>query len=131
MEGVTQVVLDTNVLVAAAYNPNSASRRLVEACLRGDLTAVLSPALRNEYDFILGRAVRGQPYRERLQRLLETAAEVVPGATPRVVPDDPDDDKLVAVALAAEAVLVTNDAHLLAVDGHAGLRVVRPADILG
>jgi hypothetical protein len=41
MEGITQVVLDTNVLVAAAYNPGSASRRIVEACLTGELAAVL------------------------------------------------------------------------------------------
>jgi putative PIN family toxin of toxin-antitoxin system len=129
MGGVTQVVLDTNVLVAAAYNPNSASRRLVEACLKGELVAVLSPALRREYELILARAVRGQPYQERLQQLLEKAVVVEPEATPRVVADDPDDDKLVAVALAAGDVLVTNDAHLLAVDGHEGLKVVRPADL--
>src|SRR5262249_47542761 len=94
MEGVTRVVLDTNVLVAAASTPASASRRVVETCLAGERTAVLSPALRREYEFILGRAVRGQPYRERLQQLLNQADVVVPGATPRVVPEDPDDDKL-------------------------------------
>ena len=33
MASVTRVVLDTNVLVAAAYNPQSASRHVVEACL--------------------------------------------------------------------------------------------------
>src|SRR5262249_56633565 len=99
MGGVTRVVLDTNVLVAAAYNPHSASRRVVEACLRGELTAVLSPALRREYDFILGRAVRGQPFRDQLQRLLEAADGVEPGATPRVVADQPGDDKLVAARL--------------------------------
>ena len=57
-------------------------------------------------------------------------AEVVePTETPRVVADDPDDDKLVAAALAAGAILVTNDAHLLAIAGHEGLKVVRPADV--
>jgi putative PIN family toxin of toxin-antitoxin system len=129
MERVGRVVLDTNVLVAAAYDPGSASRRVVEACLKGELTAVLSPALRREYDLILARAVRGRPYRERLHRLLETAEVVVPAASPRAVPGDPDDDKLVAAALAAGAVLVSNDAHLLAVDGHAGLEVTRPAGL--
>jgi hypothetical protein len=48
--------------------------------------------------------------------------------TPRVVPDDPEDDKLVAAALVAGAALVTNDGHLLALAGHGGLEVVRPAD---
>jgi putative PIN family toxin of toxin-antitoxin system len=124
-----RVVLDTNVLVAAAYNPGSASRRVIEACLSGELTPVLSPALRREYDFILARAAPGRPYLERLQALLESAEVVVPDQEPRVVPDDPDDDKLVAAALAAGAALITNDAHLLAVAGHGGLRVLRPADL--
>jgi predicted nucleic acid-binding protein len=60
---------------------------------------------------------------------VETAAVVLPETTPRVVPDDPEDDKLVAVALAAGAVPVSNDAHLLAVAGHERLKVVRPADL--
>ena len=43
MAAVRRVVLDTNVLVAAAYNPRSASRHVVEACLGCRLMAVLSP----------------------------------------------------------------------------------------
>ena len=128
MAGVTRVVLDTNVLVAAAYNPRSASHRVVEACLGGGLTPVVSGALRREYEFILARAARGRPYLEQIHRLLDGAEVVEPARAPRVVPDDPEDDKLVAAALAAGAVLVTNDAHLLAVAGHEGLEVVRPAD---
>jgi putative PIN family toxin of toxin-antitoxin system len=126
----TRFVLDTNVLVAAAYNPASASRRVVEACLDGELAAVLSPALRREYEFILARAARGRPYLERIRRLVDGAEVVEPAQTPRVVADDPEDDKLVSAALAARAVLVTNDAHLLALAGHEGLDVVRPTEVL-
>ncbi len=125
-----RVVLDTNVLVAAAYNPSSASRRLVEACLLGEITIILSAAVRKEYEFILGRAVRGRRYAERLRLLVGRAEAVEPGEAPRVVPDDPEDDKLVAAALAGGAVLVSNDGHLLAVAGHRGLRVMRPADLV-
>jgi putative PIN family toxin of toxin-antitoxin system len=129
MVTVTRVVLDTNVLVAAAYNSASASRRVVEACLDGELAAVLSPALRREYEFILARAARGRPYLERVHRLVNGAQVVEPAQTPRVVAGDPEDDKLVSVALAAGAILVTNDAHLLAMAGHEGLKVVRPANV--
>src|SRR5215471_3271616 len=129
MAAVRRVVLDTNVLVAAAYNPRSASRRVVEACLGGGLTPVLSRALRREYEFILARAARGRPYLERIHQLLDGAEVVEPTQTPRVVPDDPEDDKLVAAALAAGAVLVPNDGHLLALAGHGGLEVVRPGDV--
>src|SRR5262249_19699335 len=109
---VDRVVLDTNLLVAAAYNSASASRCLVEAGLRGELTAVLSAAVRAEYERIIARAVRGHPYADRLRQLLGQAEVVEPAETPRVVPDDPEDDKLVAAALAADAVLVTSDGHL-------------------
>ena len=129
MVTLTRVVLDTNVLVAAVYNPASASRRIVEACLDGELTPVLSPALRRGYEFILARAARGRPYLERVRRLVAGAEVVEPAQTPRVVADDPDDDKLVSAALAAGATLVTNDAHLLGIAGHEGLEVVRPAEV--
>ena len=94
MAAVRRVVLDTNVLVSAAYNPRSASRQVVEACLGGELTPVVSRALRREYEFILGRAARGRPYLERIHQLLDGAEVVEPAQTPRVVPDDPGDDKL-------------------------------------
>jgi predicted nucleic acid-binding protein len=129
MAAATRVVLDTNVLVAAAYEPRSASRQVVEACLRGALRPVLSRALRREYEFILGRAARGRPYLERTHQLPGGAEVIEPARTPRAVPDDPGDDKLVAAALAAGAAQVTNDAHLLALAGHGGLEVVRPADV--
>jgi putative PIN family toxin of toxin-antitoxin system len=127
----TRVVLDTNLLVGSAYAPRSASRRIVDACLRGELTALVSAALRREYELILARAVAGRRDAEPLRRLLEVAEAVEPMQTPRVVPDDPDDDKLVAAALAGGAdALVTNDRHLLALDPHGPLRIVRPAEFV-
>jgi hypothetical protein len=76
MAAVRRVVLDTNVLVAAAYNPRSASRHVVESCLGGGLAPVLSGAVRREYEFILARAARGRPYLERIHQLLAAAAAV-------------------------------------------------------
>src|SRR3954447_12339093 len=100
---VLRVVLDTNVLVAAAYSPSGASGRIVDACLRGELVALLSPDLQREYELILQRAVRGRRPDDDLRALLPHAEIVEPLGTPRVVWDDPGDDKLVAVALAGRA----------------------------
>jgi putative PIN family toxin of toxin-antitoxin system len=126
-----RVVLDTNVLVAAAYAPNSASRRIVDACLQGELTAVVSPALLEEYDLILKQAVKARGYEAALDQLLREAAVVEPTVTPRVVPDDPADDKLVAAALAGNTgAIVTNDQHLLDLDPYGTLRIIRPADFV-
>jgi putative PIN family toxin of toxin-antitoxin system len=120
-----RVVLDTNVLVAAAYAPASASRRIVDACLRGDLAAVASPAIRCEYERILARAVRVDDYQDRLDEFLDKLDLVEPPQTPRLVPDDPEDDKFLAAAEAGSAGwIVTNDRHLLALDPHGTIRIV-------
>ena len=120
-----RIVLDTNVLVAAAYAENSASRQIVEACLGGDLVAVASPAVKDEYELILARAVRRPDYEGRLAELLEDMELVEPDELPRVVLEDADDDKFLAAALAGRAGwIITNDRHLLAHDPYHDIRIV-------
>ena len=122
-----RVVLDTNVLVAAAYAESSASRRIVEACLGGDLAPVASSAVKEEYQFILARAVRRPDYEQRLVALLDGLELVEPDEVPPVVPEDPSDDKFLAAAVAGRAGwVVTSDRHLLALDPQGGVRIVSP-----
>ena len=121
------IVLDTNVLVAAAYSPSSDSRRIVEACLRHSLEMVVSAELEAEYRYILPRAVRTRSYLSRLDQLLDKAVRCEVFSSDRYVPDDRDDDKVVAVAVTASAsAIVTNDEHLLKLDPVEGIRVVQP-----
>ena len=129
---VPRIVLDTDALVAAAYAERSASRQILEGCLRQAVQAVISPALHREYQYIVKRAVRGRDFSDLFRRFLEKAKVVEPVGTPRVVPDDPDDDKLVAAALSGAAdAIVTNDHHLLILDPYGQLRIVRPAEFVG
>lgn len=122
-----RIVLDTNILVGSAYAPTSPSRQIIDACLRRELVAVLSPALRKEYEHILKRAVRVRGYDEALRRLLEIAEVVEPAEVPRVVTDDPDDDKLIAAALGGNAsAVITNDRHLLDLDPYGPIRILPP-----
>ena len=47
------------------------------------------------------------------------------------VPDDPEDDKLIAAALGGNAgVIITNDHHLLDLDPYGQIRILRPADFV-
>ena len=126
-----RVVLDTNVLVAAAYAPKLASRRIVEACLRDELTAIVSEETVREHRYILDRAVRSGAYLESLDQLLASGTLVVPEHTPRHVPQDAEDDKFLAAAVAGQASwIVTNDHHLLALDPYWDVRIVRPGEFI-
>ena len=124
-----RVVLDTNVLIAAVRSPRSASRRIIEACCDGRLTALVSDPLIREYDFIRSRALRGTEDGGLLDELLRRAHRVEADAAQHAVPEDPDDSKVLATAADGGAdVLVSNDRHLLRFDPYGALRIMRPAD---
>jgi putative PIN family toxin of toxin-antitoxin system len=129
-----RVVLDTNVLIAAAWNKGSASRKIVEACLDGKtMRAVSSPALRKEYEFIVKRAARKSKYRKSLQRLIETAEVVECDARSMgiEVPADPEDAKVLATAIAGKVdALIGNDHHLLDLAFDSQVPILRPGEFL-
>ncbi len=134
LSGPKRVVLDTNVLIAAAWNKRSASRQIVEACLkRRDVRAVLSPSLRREYELIIKRAARKSKYRKSLDRLIKRADVVQCDAKAMgiEVPADPEDAKVLATAIAAKAdALVGNDHHLLDLACSSPVPILRPGDFL-
>ncbi len=129
-----RVVLDTNVLIAAAWKENSASRRIVEACLRGkEIRAVISPALRREYELIIKRAARKSRYRKSLERFVRKAESVDCNARAMgiEVPADPEDAKVLATAVAGKVdALVGNDHHLLDLAETSPVPILRPSDFL-
>ena len=122
-----RLVLDTNVLIAAARSPKSASRKIIQACLKGRATSVISNALQREYGLLLHRALRNISYTAQLTQLINLSERVEPASVPRVVPDDPDDDKLVALALAGNIdALITSDKHLKTLDMQQGIAILSP-----
>lgn len=121
-----RVVIDTNILIAAAYNPRSASRRILGQIAAGEFVLIASPAINLEYETILDRAIRSGKKRESIQETLQLATVVTPKENPPVT-EDRSDDKFLAAAIASSADLViTNDQHLLAVDPYQEIRIVQP-----
>lgn len=99
----------------------------------GAFKMAISPAILAEYRRVadeLSNAYHGVD--NPILNLVVMHAVMVPDvALPAPVCADADDDKFVACALSAAArLIVSGDKHLLAVDGHHGLEILKPAAFL-
>jgi len=116
---VLRVVVDVNVLVSALLKADGPPADVVRRWEGGDFEVVASPRLMDELETVTSRphpVNRLVPLAvEELLTVLDTNAMIVDDVpTERLVPGDPKDDYLVALARAADAhVIVTGDAHLL------------------
>lgn len=125
-----RVLLDTNVLIAAAYNPHSASSRIVNMVERDELKMIVSPAIEREYERLIPKAVRTNEKREWVWRIIQLAESVTPQDNPPVT-EDREDDKFLAAALAGKAeAIISNDQHLLAVHPYQGIDILQPKRFL-
>lgn len=129
-----RVVADTNVLVSA-FLWTGLPHRVLRLAESRDITLYTSPTLIEELSGVLVRP----RFAPRLQRLRVAAEELVaaylalahvilpPSITPTIL-EDPDDDAVLACALAAEAAyLISGDLHLLTLQAYRSIRIVSPA----
>lgn len=123
-----RVVLDTNVFVAAYWNPSSASARILRACRRGQLRACISDELEREVRLILRTIGAGDDFYADAVEMLLSAERVVPSKPVHVIEDDPEDNKLLSCAAAAGAqYLISSDRHLLSLGQYEGTNIVSPS----
>jgi predicted nucleic acid-binding protein len=124
------IVVDTNVVVAAGFNSQSASGRIVAAIWEGCFQLVWNEPTRDETEMILRRIPRLSW--EKFADLFRPEGEFLGF----VDPDnfgfiaDPDDRKFAALSAAAKAPLVTNEHHLLAHRNIIGVDVLTPRAFL-
>jgi len=134
-----RIVLDTTVVVSALLW-HGAPYRLPEAARQSEQVKLFtSTALLEELAEVLLRPVAakrlgtvGRSARELLADYVDAVDLVTPLAVPRLVASDPDDDHVVAAAIASEAALiVSGDRHPLTLGTHRGIRIVTPAEAIG
>ena len=127
MEG---VVVDTNVFVAAGFNPRRASARLVEGIREGRFRLIWNQPTRRETEMILRRIPRldWRTVADLFRPENEFMGPVDPAAFTLIA--DPDDRKFAALSAAAQASLVTNDNLVLAQRGRLGIEIATPRDFL-
>lgn len=122
------VVLDTNVFVAAGFNPGSSPARILDAVEAGHLRLVWNEATHRETRAILRQIppLSWQRWAGLFRQEHRFDGEVDPGRFSYVA--DRDDRKFAALAAASGATLVTSDEHLLAHRGRGDLTIRTPTD---
>lgn len=117
-----RVVLDTNVLARSAYSLTGPAAEVLDRIRGSDHVLIVSLHILGELNRVL-RYPRLRRYHglsddeiERYVGDIEAAALVIPSAAEEpeaIVQDDPDDDLVIATAVAGQAhVLCTLDRHL-------------------
>jgi uncharacterized protein len=132
---IPRALCDTNVLVSAfiAGGPPS---RIIEAAVDGRIELILADPVLEELERVLTVKLGFEPGRVREIKalLIDLAGERIgaPAQPPEPLTGDPDDDVILACAVAAGAeVLVSGDRrHLLPVGEHRGVRIIAPPALL-
>lgn len=128
-------VFDTNVLISAALRPSSVPNKALEVVERRGGVLLFSTETLAELETRLykpkfGRYIDDEG-RARYTDCLQRVSELVRIYGRQLGCRDPDDDKLLEVALRGEArYLVTGDQDLLVMSPFRGVDILRPADFL-
>jgi predicted nucleic acid-binding protein len=124
------LVIDTNVFVAASFNPHSSSATIVQALNQGHHTLVCNQPVFHETRHILSKIppVNWPDFEPLFTQTGQYQGQTRPEQFAFI--SDPADRKFAALAAASRAILITNDQHLLAHRQNPALTITTPSNFL-
>src|SRR3989338_3198568 len=128
-----RIVLDTNVFMSGIFwsgNPG----KILDAWSNNKIKLIFSKEILDEYirvGQILSKKYSGVEVAPFIDLLAVYAELYLPIKLKNPISQDPDDDKFIAVALAAKCpCIVSGDVDLLSVDGVFEIKILKPADFV-
>lgn len=130
-----KAVLDTNILISGFIIKQGACAKIIDTLREKYFLLITSDGLLLEFS----RAVHypriwdkyklsKQEVKDYFQALEEGGEVVCPKKVPKVIPEDPSDDIVLATAVEGKAdYLVSGDQHLLKLKKYKGIRILSPA----
>jgi putative PIN family toxin of toxin-antitoxin system len=128
-----RVVLDTNVYISAALNPDSLLYRLVEDSTSQNLAeyytspeiiAELQDKLENKFHFDRKTVVRW------INRLEQSVNVIRPQKKLAIVKADPDDNKILECAAECQAdLIISADKHLVSMKIYENTKIIQPSSL--
>lgn len=123
-----KIVLDTNVLINGVQDNNSYAYRIIQACLEGKLTPLISHRIKRENRLLVKRTVIDQEYKDTLDEFYDQAEMVRVTSRLNAVPEDREDNKFIECAVDGQAdYIISEDNHLLDISPHQGIDVLTPS----
>lgn len=131
-----EVVIDTNILVAAFRSSRGASYRLLQTLEQRRWRPVVSPVLALEYESVLKRGVGesglgAADIDDFIEYLCSRARLVQVYFRWRPMLPDPDDDRILEVAVRTGSPIVTFNVRDFRGAERFGIRTMSPGELLG
>jgi uncharacterized protein len=126
------VTADTNIYVSA-FEFGGLPYQLLQAAENGHICLSISEPLRQELSRVLQAKFgwSADEVDEAMSQLAGCTELVRPTETLDVIPDDPDDNRVLECAVAAGSrFIVSGDSDLLRLSGFRNIRIVKVADFL-
>ncbi|OGV25954.1 MAG: putative toxin-antitoxin system toxin component, PIN family [Legionellales bacterium RIFCSPHIGHO2_12_FULL_37_14] len=128
-----RAIIDTNVLMSGIFWSGMPAK-ILDAWQEKKIKVVISPDILEEYtrvSKILSKKYSGVDIMPIIDLITIYSELFTPQPLPTSVSRDPDDDKFLALAIAANCkIIITGDRDLLDIQNYAGVTCIKPIDFI-